>query len=220
MMGTLLPHARVPVVKGTSGILLLDAKEAEALEPEACIRCGSCVKACPMGLLPLEMSARIRNDDLDGAMDLGLADCIACGCCAYVCPSHIPLVQYFYHAKGDLSARERAKLRTESTKKLALPGRSGWSAKPREGRSRRQAQGRAGRPAGCSRRSRGASQHRTAEGRNRMNLATLQGEAIASPHAHGGNTVGRTMVRVQLRWCRPPSTASGCSAGRRSSCGC
>lgn len=31
-----------------------------------------------------------------------------------------------------------------------------------------------------------------------MNLATLQGEAIASPHAHGGNTVGRTMVRVQL----------------------
>ena len=120
MMGTLLPHARVPVVKGTSGILLLDAKEAEALEPEACIRCSSCVKACPMGLLPLEMSARIRNDDLDGAMDLGLADCIACGCCAYVCPSHIPLVQYFYHAKGDLSARERAKLRTESTKKLGV----------------------------------------------------------------------------------------------------
>ena len=120
MMGSVLPYARVPVVKGTSGILLLDAAEAAAaMEPENCIRCGSCVKACPMGLLPLEMSARIRNDDLDGAVDLGLSDCIACGCCAYVCPSHIPLVQYFYHAKGDLSARQRATLRTESTKKLA-----------------------------------------------------------------------------------------------------
>ena len=120
MMGSVLPQTRVPVVKGTSGVLLLDAGEAAAFEPEACIRCGSCIKACPMGLLPLEMSAHIRNDDLDGAVDLGLADCIACGCCAYVCPSHIPLVQYFYHAKGDLSARQRNQLRSESTKKLAM----------------------------------------------------------------------------------------------------
>jgi electron transport complex protein RnfC len=120
MMGSVLPQTRVPVIKGTSGVLLLDAGEAAAFEPEACIRCGSCIKACPMGLLPLEMSAHIRNDDLDGAVDLGLADCIACGCCAYVCPSHIPLVQYFYHAKGDLSARQRNQLRSESTKKLAM----------------------------------------------------------------------------------------------------
>lgn len=119
MMGTILPHLRVPVVKGSSGILLFDAREAAEAEPEACIRCGSCVKACPMGLLPLEMSARIRNDEMEAAAELGLADCIACGCCAYVCPSRIPLVQYFYHAKGDLTARERSKLRGEATKKLA-----------------------------------------------------------------------------------------------------
>ena len=119
MMGSILPNQFVPVVKGTSGVLLLNAEEAQASEAEACIRCGSCVKACPMGLLPLEMSARIRHGDMDAAADLGLADCIACGCCAYVCPSRIPLVQYFYHAKGDLYARERSKLRTEATKKLA-----------------------------------------------------------------------------------------------------
>jgi electron transport complex protein RnfC len=119
MMGTTLPHARVPVIKGTSGVLMLDAAEAASHEPDACIRCGSCVKACPMGLLPLEMSARIRADDLDGAVKIGLVDCIACGCCAYVCPSHIPLVQYFYHAKGNLSARQRDLLRSESTRKLA-----------------------------------------------------------------------------------------------------
>lgn len=132
MMGTILPHMRVPVIKGTSGILLFDAAEVAASEPEACIRCGSCVKACPMGLLPLEMSAHIRNDDMDGAVDLGLSDCIACGCCAYVCPSHIPLVQYFYHAKGDLYARERGKLRTEATKKLALQRQERMEREARE----------------------------------------------------------------------------------------
>jgi len=72
-----------------------------------------------MGLLPLEMAAHIRSGDLDGAIGYSLSDCISCGCCAYVCPSHIPLVQYFSHAKGELSARERAKLRTEAGKRLA-----------------------------------------------------------------------------------------------------
>ena len=120
MMGMQIPHWRVPVVKGSSGILAFDAAEVAEQEPNPCIRCGSCVKACPMGLLPLEMSARIRNEAYDEAIGLGLKDCIACGCCAYVCPSKIPLVQFFVHAKGELAAQDRAKLRNEATKKLAL----------------------------------------------------------------------------------------------------
>ena len=119
MMGTPLLHDRIPIVKGASGILAFDAAEAFVPEAGPCIRCGSCTKACPMGLLPLEMAAHIRVGDLDGAEALKLSDCISCGCCAYVCPSHIPLVQYFSHAKGELSTTERTKLRTEATKRLA-----------------------------------------------------------------------------------------------------
>jgi electron transport complex protein RnfC len=118
MMGNLLPHARVPVVKGTAGILAFTAAEATTPEAGPCIRCGSCTRACPMGLLPLEMAARVRAGDLTGADAYGLKDCIACGCCAYICPSHIPLVQFFNHAKGELSAQERAKLRQDATKRL------------------------------------------------------------------------------------------------------
>jgi len=118
MMGTLLPSEFVPVVKGSSGVLALTAAEATDGEAQPCIRCSSCVRACPVGLLPLEMSARIRNEDYAGAVDLGLKDCIACGCCAYVCPSRIPLVQYFGHAKGELAARDRTKLRNDATKRL------------------------------------------------------------------------------------------------------
>lgn len=119
MMGSLLPHARVPVVKGTSGILAFTAQEAATPDPGPCIRCSSCVRACPVGLLPLEMSARIAAGDLAGAVDLGLKDCIACGCCSYACPSRIPLVQFFNHAKGELAAQNRAQLRNEAAKRLA-----------------------------------------------------------------------------------------------------
>ena len=119
MMGTPLLHDRIPLVKGASGILAFDAAEAFVPEAGPCIRCGNCTKACPMGLLPLEMAARIKAGDLEGAEAYALSDCISCGCCAYVCPSHIPLVQYFSHAKGELWSAERTKLRTEATKRLA-----------------------------------------------------------------------------------------------------
>jgi electron transport complex protein RnfC len=118
MMGTPLPHGLVPLVKGASGILAFDAQEAHVPEPGPCIRCGNCTRACPMGLLPLEMGSRIRVGDLDGAASFMLGDCMSCGCCAYVCPSHIPLVQYFNHAKGELWAKERGKLRSEAAKRL------------------------------------------------------------------------------------------------------
>ncbi len=119
MMGTQLASLDVPLVKGSGGVLALTGKEVEASRPGPCIRCSSCVRACPMGLLPLEMAARIRVGDAGGAVDWGLKDCIACGSCSYVCPAHIPLVHYFNHAKGDLAARERLKMKNEATKKLA-----------------------------------------------------------------------------------------------------
>jgi electron transport complex protein RnfC len=119
MMGIQLASAAVPVVKGSSGVLALTASEIGSSTPQPCIRCSSCVRACPVGLLPLEMAAHIRSGDSSGAVSLGLKDCIACGCCSYVCPSHIPLVHYFNFAKGDLMAQERAKLKQEATKKLA-----------------------------------------------------------------------------------------------------
>jgi len=85
-----------------------------------CIRCASCVQACPCGLLPVEMAAHARVGDLDGVVKLGLMDCIGCGSCSYVCPSHIPLVQYFNYAKGEMANRGRAKQKQTETKRLIV----------------------------------------------------------------------------------------------------
>jgi electron transport complex protein RnfC len=108
----------VPVVKACNGILALSRDEIEEPEVQACIRCSSCVTACPVGLLPLEMASRIKANQLDSAVDLGLKDCISCGSCSYVCPSNIPLVHYFKFASGELVKRQQAEHKSEQTKRL------------------------------------------------------------------------------------------------------
>ena len=51
MMGFAQWTLDVPVVKGTSGILVLAEDEyVSSDEYSACIRCGSCIDVCPMGL--------------------------------------------------------------------------------------------------------------------------------------------------------------------------
>ncbi len=119
MMGQVIPHTRVPVVKGTSGIIALSQRELGEMQTMPCIRCGRCVGACPVGLMPLELMARVRAADFDGAIDYGLHDCISCGSCAYVCPSHLPLTQFFNFAKGELVTRDVEKRKNDYTRKLA-----------------------------------------------------------------------------------------------------
>ena len=118
MMGDALPLAEVPVVKACNGVLALTADDIELPDVKPCIRCSSCVTACPVGLLPLEMASRIKANQLDAAVDLGLKDCINCGSCSYVCPSNIPLVHYFKFASGELFKRQQQDHKSEQTKRL------------------------------------------------------------------------------------------------------
>ncbi|WP_425090866.1 electron transport complex subunit RsxC [Tropicimonas sp. S265A] len=119
MMGQPIRSLRVPVIKSTSGVLALTKSELRRAEAKPCIRCGSCVRACPSGLAPFEMNARIQSDDLEGASEIGLLDCISCGCCTFACPSNIPLVQGFSFAKGKLAEKQSQAHQREETKRLA-----------------------------------------------------------------------------------------------------
>jgi len=119
MMGQPIQNPRVPIIKGTNGILALTAAETRERDTMPCIRCGLCVQVCPLGLTPFELNTRVKAGDLEGAARVGLLDCITCGCCSYTCPSNLPLVQTIHFAKGKLAEQEGRKHQQEQAKRLA-----------------------------------------------------------------------------------------------------
>ena len=105
----------VPVIKGMSGVLFLGPGEVDTRPPDPCIRCGHCVHACPMKLLPTTIEKYVMVEAIDKAVEIGLNDCIECGACAYVCPSRRRLVHQFKYGKY-LSAELRKKAAERSDK--------------------------------------------------------------------------------------------------------
>ncbi len=104
MMGFQVLDNEVPVIKTTNCILANPPEPIEMQMP--CIRCGECMDACPVNLLPQQMYWYSQSHEFDKVEKLNIADCIECGCCSYVCPSHIPLVQYYRHAKSEIKVMQ------------------------------------------------------------------------------------------------------------------
>ena len=97
MMGIAQSSDNVPVIKGSSGVLVLgDAEEPEERE---CIRCGKCVDYCPMNLMPITIARFGRAERIKQAEEYYATACFECGICSYVCPSKVPLVKWIKYAK-------------------------------------------------------------------------------------------------------------------------
>lgn len=109
MMGLAQKDLNVPVVKGTSGILVLTKEEAKHFEEGPCIKCARCVDMCPISLLPTRIAHFSKMEMWDEAEEYNALDCIECGCCSYICPAKIPLVQRIRIAKSEIMARRKKK---------------------------------------------------------------------------------------------------------------
>lgn len=106
LTGIAVASLDLPLLKGNNCLLVMNKKEAIAYEEKDCIRCGRCIKSCPVGLTPNFLMEFAKLKDWNAAADYRIADCIECGCCAYVCPSRIYLVQYFKLIKRELLVKK------------------------------------------------------------------------------------------------------------------
>jgi electron transport complex protein RnfC len=106
MMGAAQANLDVPIVKGTTGVVVLTEGEVRRRRSWPCIRCGHCLDACPVFLNPQHLGSLARVHRYDEMEAYHLRDCMLCGCCSYVCPSNIPLSQLFQAAKGALRQRQ------------------------------------------------------------------------------------------------------------------
>ena len=107
MMGRAMVNIESPVMKGTSGILLVNDKEAARRPVRNCIRCSKCVSACPMGLEPYLLAKLSTLNMLERLEEEKVMDCIECGSCSFTCPSARPLLDYIRLGKARTGAMIR-----------------------------------------------------------------------------------------------------------------
>lgn len=108
MMGITVFSLDAPIMKNNNAITAFNKKDSKNRKETACIHCGRCVDACPMGLNPtVYAKAMGLANSADRAERLEIAKvnlCIECGCCSFVCPAKRPLVENNRLAKADLRA--------------------------------------------------------------------------------------------------------------------
>lgn len=111
MMGKAITSLDVPVVKGTSGILIMPSKESKRIQVVNCIRCARCISVCPMGLEPVLLAQLSENQVYEEAEKENILDCIECGSCHFTCPAGRPLLDYLRLGKNKVGViiRNRGK---------------------------------------------------------------------------------------------------------------
>ncbi len=107
MMGKAVSSIDVPVVKGTSGIVLIPEDQSERTEMMPCIRCAKCVLGCPMNLEPFLLMAVSEKGDFERAGKERITDCMECGSCSYICPAGRPLLDYIRLGKSTVIKMSR-----------------------------------------------------------------------------------------------------------------
>lgn len=112
MMGITQHTLEASTIKGNNALTCYSKEDRPKERTPHCIRCGKCVDACPMHLMPLFLHKAQTKGDLEALESGNVMDCIECGSCAYGCPAGIPLVQSFRTGKKllrDAKAKEGKK---------------------------------------------------------------------------------------------------------------
>ncbi|MDA3860780.1 MAG: electron transport complex subunit RsxC [Melioribacteraceae bacterium] len=108
MMGITQHNLNAPIMKATSGILVLTEEEINKVEETNCLRCGKCIEVCPVNLTPTKLARFSQLERFADAEENGIFTCMECGTCAYICPANIQLVQWIAFGKNKISLAKKA----------------------------------------------------------------------------------------------------------------
>lgn len=104
MMGVSIFSEDVPILKNSGALLALSEKDVQVGRDTPCLRCGKCVDACPMNLLPPMLDQYAQKGDLEMLQKMHVSDCIECGACSFLCPGKRHPVQNIRVAKQKIIA--------------------------------------------------------------------------------------------------------------------
>ncbi|MBE6824520.1 MAG: electron transport complex subunit RsxC [Ruminococcaceae bacterium] len=110
MMGASVSDDSLFIAKQNNAILAFSEKEARLREESACIRCGRCVDACPMKLMPTSICQAVDAKDTKAMMNANILNCMECGCCSYACPANRHLVHNIRLGKQILNNEKKRQM--------------------------------------------------------------------------------------------------------------
>ena len=109
MMGFAMYSLDVPVVKGSSSLLVMQKDIVSHISSSACIRCGRCGEGCPSHLLPAKLAGFASRNNEAGFLKFDGMECVECGSCSFVCPAKRPLTQQIKSMRRTIMANRRKK---------------------------------------------------------------------------------------------------------------
>lgn len=98
MMGMSISDLAMPITKTTNALLAFKTYNEHRIS--ACIRCGRCVNACPLRLMPAEIDKAYKIKNIDDLKALKVNLCMNCGSCTFVCPANRKLAETNQLAKS------------------------------------------------------------------------------------------------------------------------